>query len=131
MMSLLQKEYIVLALITFKNAYFNENFVTLRELNMFVSFMQQYFINQKIDIVVTSNNLSREDFSIIDNVIKLSDNCAYSLERLPKDIFSILTDLNLIAEFFMILEKEKLEKLENRHQEISKVYEKNKITKMI
>ena len=46
--------------------------------------------------------MSREDFSIIDNVIKLFDNCVYSLE-----------------------------KLKNRYQEISKLYEKNKITRMI
>ena len=46
--------------------------------------------------------MSREDFSIIDNVIKLFDNCVYSLEKLT-----------------------------NRYQEISKLYEKNKITRMI
>ena len=46
--------------------------------------------------------MSREEFSIIDNVIKLFDNCVYSLEKLT-----------------------------NRYQEISKLYEKNKITRMI
>ena len=66
--SFLQKEYLTLALIKAKNDFFNKNFVTTAELNQFIRFIQQHFINQKLDIVVTSNNLSKEDFNIVGDI---------------------------------------------------------------
>lgn len=120
--SFLQKEYLTLALIKAKNDFFHENFVTTAELNQFIRFIQQHFINQKLDIVVTSNNLSKEDFNIVGDIIKLSDNCAYNLDRIPTNIASIITNQNLIAEFFISLEREKLNKLENIQTEKPKSY---------
>lgn len=55
----------------------------------------------------------------------LSDNCAYNLDMLSREIYNILTDVNLIVEFFMTLESEKLNKLENIQQK-PKSYTKKK-----
>ena len=122
----LSKEYLALALIEAKNNFFHENFATTAELNQFESFIQQQFTNQKLDIIVYSNNLSKEDFNIVNGVIMLSDNCAYNLDMLSREIYNILTDVNLIVEFFSTLESKKLEKLENKQKEVSKTYKKNK-----
>lgn len=121
----LSKEYLALALIEAKNNFFHENFVTTSELNQFENFIQQQFTNQKLDIIVYSNNLSKEDFNVVNGVIMLSDNCAYNLDMLSREIYNILTDVNLIVEFFMTLESEKLNKLENIQQK-PKSYTKKK-----
>ena len=121
----LSKEYLALALIEAKNNLFHENFATTAELNQFENFIQQQFTNQKLDIIVYSNNLSKEDFNVVNGVIMLSDNCAYNLDMLSREIYNILTDVNLIVEFFMTLESEKLNKLENIQQK-PKSYTKKK-----
>lgn len=122
---ILSKEYLALALIEAKNNLFHENFATTAELNQFENFIQQQFTNQKLDIIVYSNNLSKEDFSVVNGVIMLSNNCAYNLDMLSREIYNILTDVNLIVEFFMTLESEKLNKLENIQQK-PKSYTKKK-----
>lgn len=122
---ILSKEYLALALIEAKNNLFHENFATIAELNQFENFIQQQFTNQKLDIIVYSNNLSKEDFSVVNGVIMLSNNCAYNLDMLSREIYNILTDVNLIVEFFMTLESEKLNKLENIQQK-PKSYTKKK-----
>ena len=122
---ILSKEYLALALIEAKNNLFHENFATTAELNQFENFIQQQFTNQKLDIIVYSNNLSKEDFNVVNGVIMLSDNCAYNLDMLSREIYNILTDVNLIVEFFMTLESEKLNKLENIQQK-PKSYTKKK-----
>lgn len=122
---ILSKEYLALALIEAKNNLFHENFATIAELNQFENFIQQQFTNQKLDIIVYSNNLSKEDFSVVNGVIMLSNNCAYNLDMLSREIYNILTDVNLIVEFFMTLEREKLNKLENIQQK-PKSYTKKK-----
>ena len=122
---ILSKEYLALALIEAKNNLFHENFATTAELNQFENFIQQQFTNQKLDIIVYSNNLSKEDFNVVNGVIMLSNNCAYNLDMLSREIYNILTDVNLIVEFFMTLESEKLNKLENIQQK-PKSYTKKK-----
>ncbi len=122
----LSKEYLALALIEANNNLFHENFATTAELNQFENFIQQQFTNQKLDIIVYSNNLSKEDFSVVNGVIMLSDNCAYNIDMLSREIYNILTDVNLIVEFFSTLESKKLKTLENKQKEVSKTYTKQK-----
>ncbi len=59
----LGKEYVALSLIKAKDQFFRERFITISELNQFDHFLQQEFNNRNIDIIITSNTLSSEDFN--------------------------------------------------------------------
>lgn len=108
----LGKEYVALALIEAKNKIFHESFITISELEQFSYFLQQEFNKRELDIVITSNTPNIEDFNIIGEVIMVSNNCGFNLGILPMNVLSILYDTNLIADFFIQVEKEKLEILE-------------------
>ncbi len=109
----LSKEYIAIALIKAKYEIFNEEFITLSEFNQFNHFVQQEFNNQDLGIVISSNDLSRENFNITNGVVMLTENCWCNLDKLPANIYSILSDKNLVSNFLMKLEIEKLKILEN------------------
>lgn len=107
----LSKEYVLLALIESKNQIFHENFATISELNQFEYFLQRKFNNQNLDVVITSNNLSSEDFNVTGDVIMKSNTCSFNLYFLPIEILNILDDIDLITNFFINLENEKIEML--------------------
>lgn len=48
-----------------------------------------------------------------------SDTCAYNLKYLSKNIFNVLTDISIFIDFFISLEKEKLEELENKKMKLN------------
>lgn len=109
----LSKEYVAIALIKTKYEIFNEAFITLSELNQFNQFVQQELNNQDLGIVITSNDLSRENFNITNGIVMPTEGCWCNLDRLPANIYSILSDKNLVSNFLMKLEIEKLKTLEN------------------
>ncbi len=109
----LSKEYVAIAIIKTKYEIFNEEFITLSELNQFNQFVQQELNNQDLGIVITSNDLSRENFNITNSIVMSTESCWCSLDKPPANIYSILNDTNLVSNFLMKLEIEKLKTLEN------------------
>ena len=120
----LLKEYAALSLIKSKNYFFCENFITISELNQFVHFLQQEFNNRNLNVVITSNTLSIDDFTVMGEVIMVSNNCCFNLDLLPIDVSKILYDSNLIGNFLQHLENEKLETLEIKKKVVPKLYKK-------
>lgn len=123
--SFLSIGYVAMTLIKEKSKIFNENFVTISELNQFCHFMQKEFNNKDLGIAITSN-LSREDFNVFSGIVIPSDRCCYDVDNLPNNIVNILMDQNLILQFFTELERRKLQTLENFYSENSKSCTKNK-----
>ena len=120
----LGKEYVALALINAKDQFFRERFITISELNQFDHFLQQEFNNRDLDIVITSNTLSSEDFNIMGEVIMTSNACCFNLGLLPINVLTVLYDSNLIVDFLTQLENEKLETLERKKEVVPKLYKK-------
>ena len=118
--------YIAMALLKTKYEIFNESFITMSELNQFAHFVQREFNNRNLDLVVTYNSLSREDFDIVNGVIVASENCCYDVHRLSIDVLCVLTDKNLFMRFFTELEKEKIITLEKWKTSTSKTSVKGK-----
>lgn len=109
----LNKEYVALALIKSKDQFFHESFITIQELNQFIGFLQQEFNNQDLNIIISSNSLSEEDFNVTDEIIVKSNNCCFNLDLVPIKILKILYNIDFITDFWMKIEQEKLEVLEN------------------
>ena len=120
----LQNDYTALALIDAKNKIFQENFITLSEFNQFNLSLQQEFHNRGLDVVVASGFLSKNDFTIINGIIMLRDECSCNIDRLPTDISTVLRDSQFITDFFIQQESNKLNILEQTQQKISKPYRK-------
>lgn len=117
----LGQEYVAISLIRVKDKIFHEKFITISELNEFCHYLQQEFNNRDLDVIITSNTLSIEDFNIIGDVIIASNNCCINLGFLPMNVLSILSDTNLTKDFLMQFEKEKLEAIEIRKSAASKL----------
>lgn len=120
----LGKEYVALSLIKAKDQFFRERFITISELNQFDHFLQQEFNNRNIDIIITSNTLSSEDFNIMGEVIMTSNTCCFNLDLLPINVLTVLYDSNLIVDFLTQLENEKLKILERKIEVVPKLYKK-------
>lgn len=114
----LSTDMVAVALIKAKKQFFNEDFITISELNQFIYFLQQEFNNQELDVVITSNNLSMEDFNIVGNIIMKSNDCSVSLAWLPLNIQMILSDKKVLAKFFLNLEKERFESINKKFKEL-------------
>lgn len=124
--SFLSIGYVAMVFIKEKSQIFGESFITMSELNQFCYFMQREFNNKDLGIAITSNGLSREDFNIFGGVVILSERCCYDVNYIRNDILNILTDENLIFQFFTELESRKLKTLENLQINISKSCTKDK-----
>lgn len=120
----LGKEYVALSLIKAKDQFFRERFITISELNQFDHFLQQEFNNRNLDIIITSNTLSSEDFNIMGEVIMTSNTCCFNLDLLPINVLTVLYDSNLIVDFLTQLENEKLKILERKIEVVPKLYKK-------
>ena len=124
--SFLSIGYVAMVLIKEKSQIFGESFITISELNQFCYFMQREFNSKDLGIVITSNNLSREDFNIFGGIVIPSERCCYDVDYIRNDILNILTDENLILKFFTELESRKLKTLENLQTNTSKSCTKGK-----
>lgn len=115
----LEKEYLIIALVKAKSEIFGENFITLSELSEFERLIELEFNRHDINAVITSDSISMENFDMIGDVIFISKNCCYHLGFVPIIIAKILTDKNLIINFFQQLENDKLNKLKIMKHNIS------------
>ena len=111
--SFLSIGYVAMVLIKEKTQIFGESFITMSELNQFRYFMQKEFNNKNLGIAIVSNDLSIEDFNIFCGVVIPSERCCYNVYYIRSDVLNILTDENLILQFFTELENRKLKILEN------------------
>lgn len=117
----LSQEYVALVLIKSKENIFSENFITISELNQFSYYMQKEFNKNGVNAVISTGNFNRENFNIINGVITIKKENVYNLNTVPVDIYKILTDKNLIINFFKQLEEEKITKLNRMQLESGKV----------
>lgn len=117
----LSQEYVALVLIKEKEAIFCENFITTSELNQFSYYMQKEFNKNGVNVVISTGKFNREDFNIINGIITIKEENVYNLNTVPVDIYKILTDKNLIINFFKQLEEEKITKLNRMQLESGKV----------
>lgn len=107
-----------LALIEAKKKLCREKFITIGELYQFVNYLQKVLNKRDLGIVI-AYNLSPFDFNRTNEIIIASDTCAYNLKYLSKNIFNVLTDISIFIDFFISLEKEKLEELENKKMKLN------------
>lgn len=117
----LSQEYVALVLIKGKENIFSENFITISELNQFSYYMQKEFNKNGVNVVISTGKFNREDFNIINGIITIKEENVYNLNTVPVDIYKILTDKNLIINFFKQLEEEKIIKLNRMQLESGKV----------
>lgn len=117
----LSQEYVALVLIKGKENIFSENFITISELNQFSYYMQKEFNKNGVNVVISTGKFNREDFNIINSIITIKEENVYNLNTVPVDIYKILTDKNLIINFFKQLEEEKIIKLNRMQLESGKV----------
>lgn len=117
----LLQEYVALALIKGKENIFGENFITTSELNQFSYYVQKEFNKRDLNVVISTGSFNRDDFDVINGIIVLKNKCFYNLNTIPVDIFKVLTDRNLVVNFFKQLEEEKMSKLNKLQLENGKV----------
>lgn len=127
--SFLSQEFVALALIEAKIKFFAQSFITTSELNEFTIFMQQEFNKKETNIVIV-HKLSREDFSINEGVITTTDGCCFNLNMLSDEILNILTDESLTLNFFIQIERSKLETLEKIQSQNSNSCTNNKVKRI-
>ena len=125
-MKILECDYLAAALIKGKYEMLNENFITVFELSQFRRFMQKEFNNRNLNIVI-NNDLDRYNFNIINGVIMLANEDCFNINILSFEILSVLTDSDLIMQFLIEIEKEKLNTLNNFKGDNSK----SKVKKLI
>lgn len=123
--SFLSIGYLAMALVEKKSQIFGENFITISELNQFSYFMQKEFNNRDLGIAIVANNLNL-DFNIFGGVVMPSERCCYNVDYVRNDILNILTNDNLILQFFTEIENRKLKTLENLQSNVCKPCEKEK-----
>lgn len=126
----LSQEYVALALIKRKDKIFGESFATMSELNQFTNFMQRKFNEQELGIAIV-HKLDRDYFNVRNGIITVTDNCRDDLDMLPSKISNILTDGSLFLEFFMRLEKRRIEILERFQVENFKSCAKDKTLSLV
>ncbi len=83
--------------------------------------MQKEFNKNGVNVVISTGKFNREDFNIINSIITIKEENVYNLNTVPVDIYKILTDKNLIINFFKQLEEEKIIKLNRMQLESGKV----------
>lgn len=123
----LSKDMAAVTLINAKKDFFNDNFITISELNQFIYFLQQEFNGSKLDVIITSNDLNIEDFNMVGNIIMKSNDCSVSLALLPLNIQMVLSDKRVLAKFFLNLEKERFELINKKFKEINKPIAQNSV----
>lgn len=126
----LSKNYVALALIKAKYEIFNEDFATMSELNRFTLFMQKEFNNRDLGVAI-AYDLDREDFDIIKGrIIMVSDRCCYNLDTLSTNVLSVLTNPDLISQFFINLENDRIQTVECTKVVESGSHQKKKVLNM-
>lgn len=114
-------DYVAIRLISIKKALVNENFITTSELNEFTQFLQKEYNKRKLNIIVKAlDSISNENFDIYGDVIQVSYDCVLDLDRLPQDILNVLYDNDIIVDFLIKTEENKIKKMKNAKQLVLK-----------
>lgn len=123
----LSNDIVAVVLINAKKNFFDDDFITISELNQFMYFLQQEFNENELDVVLVSNGLNMEDFKMVGNIIMKSNDCSVSLALLPLNIQMVLSDKRVLAKFFLNLEKERFELINKKFKEINKPIAQNSV----
>ena len=116
-MKIIDIDYVALALINYKKQTFDEEFISFAELNQFGQFMQNEFNNRNLDVAIKSlSNFNLKSFNIIGMIIKNKDDSNLTLNSLSMDILEVLTDNNLISNFFLKIEEDRINKIKKQKQ---------------
>ncbi|MCI8778758.1 MAG: hypothetical protein HFI87_06385 [Bacilli bacterium] len=107
MTQFLRKEWIAVALSNAKNEILGEDVVTISELQQFSQFLQKYFNNEKLDIVIPFGLPDSDGFKVNNGIIVVPK--SWNLSVLPDEIQKILFDSDLLIDFFIELENKKLD----------------------
>lgn len=107
MTQFLRKEWIAVALSNAKNEILGEDVVTISELQQFSQFLQKYFNNEKLDIVIPFGLPDSDGFKVNNGIIVVPK--SWNLSVLPDEIQKILFDSDLFIDFFIELENKKLD----------------------
>lgn len=109
MTQFLRKEWIAVALSNAKNEILGEDVVTISELQQFSQFLQKYFNNEKLDIVIPFGLPDSDGFKVNNGIIVVPK--SWNLSVLPDEIQKILFDSDLFIDFFIELENKKIGRL--------------------
>lgn len=107
MTQFLRKEWIAVALSNAKNEILGEDVFTISELQQFSQFLQKYFNNEKLDIVIPFGLPDSDGFKVNNGIIVVPK--SWNLSVLPDEIQKILFDSDLFIDFFIELENKKLD----------------------
>lgn len=100
-------DYIIDTIIKVKNKRFNENFITLEELEVIKKLIEKRMAKNNVSIIF-SEMFSKRNFTLINNVlIKLNEK---KLEHTSSDIMNIICDENFI---YLCICEYKVSKLNN------------------
>lgn len=109
MTQFLRNEWVALALLNAKKEILGEDVVTISELQQFSQFLQKYFNNEKLDIVIPFGLPDSNGFKVDNGIIIIPK--SWNLLMLPDDFQKTLFDSSLFINFFTELENKKLERL--------------------
>lgn len=103
----LRKEWVAVALAHAKKEILGEDVITISELQQFSQFLQKYFNNEKLDIVIPFGLPDSNGFKADNGIIVVPKN--WNLLMLSDEIQKILFDSDLFINFFIELENKKLD----------------------
>lgn len=119
MTQFLRNEWVALALLNAKKEILGEDVVTISELQQFSQFLQKYFNNEKLDIVIPFGLPDSNGFKVDNGIIIIPK--SWNLLMLPDDFQKPLFDSSLFINFFTELENKRLEKLQNAKGKTKKI----------
>lgn len=111
MTQFLRSEWVAVALAHAKKEILGEDVITISELQQFSQFLQKYFNNEKLDIVIPFGLPDSDGFKADNGIIVVPK--SWDLLMLSDEIQKILFDSDLFINFFIELENKKLERLKN------------------
>ncbi len=114
-MRILDKDFILLALINYKSEIFNERYISSTEVNKYTECVQNEFNKRNLEVVIKLGNINKDCFFEFNNLITKKDECYININILPTDILNVLNDKELLSNFYLELENEKIKKLINKN----------------
>ena len=113
-MRIIDNDFILLALINYKKETFDEKYTSLIELNKFTQYIQDEFNKRDLNVVIKTSGINEDCFRIIEMVLTKREDCYIDLDILPTDILNILTNKEIMSNFFLELENDKLLKIKKQ-----------------
>lgn len=111
MTQFLRSEWIAVALLNAKKEILGEDVITVSELQQFLQFLQRYFNNEKLDIIIPCGLPDSDGFKVGNGIIVVPKH--WDLLMLSDEFQQILFDSSLFISFFTEFENRKIERLKN------------------